>query len=614
MKKIFNYIDIIVFLLIVTLKILIFSGATATGYYTVKSLILPVFSSVLILGSFACLFGKRKRAKLLFTFNLIITILIISDLDYFRYFKDIISIPVLKNGFQLTAVGSSVGNVFHIGDLLYAVDLILIIPLVDYLRYKKGEEIKIKFRFALFALLLLAGFSADARCIYSLSVEQPRLLSTMFNRIYVANSLGSLNYHYIDLYNFIASDVSKHTPLSTQQEENIKKFLQNNSSDTNNMKGIMKGKNLIIIQVEALQQFVIGNKINGQEITPNLNNWIKRSTYFDNYFYQIAAGGTSDAEFISNNSLYPAPSGAAYYLFSGNDYEALPGALKNQGYTTAAMHGFKESFWNRNVMYPKLGFDSFYSEKSYNIDEVVGMGLSDKSFLNQSVDKIKNLKSPYYSFLITLSSHYPFDDTKGYGDFNTGKYEGTLLGNYLKGVHYTDAQLGMFLNKLDEEGITKNSLIVIYGDHYAIPKSDQNELADFMNISNPNDLQWMELQKVPLIMHFPDEKYKGVNDLYAGQMDLYPTLSNLFDLNATNLMGKDMFNAKDGKLIFRNGSFTDGNVFYIAPSDTYYNIKTGNTIQADDSLKNKKEDALNELEYSDEILKHNLIHDFKDGK
>lgn len=614
MKKIFSYVDIIVFLFLVTLKILIFSGQTATGYYSVKPLIMPVFSSVLILASIACLFGKRKRAKLLYALNFVVSILIISDLDYFRYFKDIISIPVLVNGLQLTAVGSSVQNVFHVKDLLYAADLVFIIPLVDYFKYKKGEEIKFKIKFALFAVMLLSGSSMDAKSIYSLSVEQPRLLTTMFNRIYVANSLGSLNYHYIDLYNFIASDLSKHTPLSAQQENNIKKFLESNTSATSNMKGVAKGKNLIVIQVEALQQFAINNTINGQEITPNLDNWIKKSTYFNNYFYQISAGGTSDAEFISNNSLYPAPSGAAYYLFSGNDYDALPKELKNQGYTTVAMHGYTPTFWNRNVMYPKLGFDTFDSEKSYNIDETVGMGLSDKSFLNQSVEKLKSLKNPYYAFLITLSSHYPFNDTKGYGNFNVGKYEGTLLGDYLKGIHYTDAQLGMFLNKLDEEGITKNSIIVIYGDHYSIPKSDESDLTSFLNMSNPNDLQWQELQKVPLIIHFPSDQYKGVNSLYSGQMDLYPTLANLFGLNVTDLMGKDMFNSTEGKLIFRNGSFTDGNVFYLAPSDTYYDIKSGNVIKPNNDLKNKKEDALNELEYSDEILKHNLIKDFNNNK
>lgn len=614
MKNIYNYLDIIFFILIATIKVLAFGRQTTQGYFAYSRLLIPALASVLILAAISSLLGKRKRARFLYAANIFLTVLIISDLDYFRYFKDLISIPVLKNGFQITAVGSSVSSVFKLKDLLYAVDLIFIVPLIDYFKYKKANEIPRKYKLALFSILFVLGFSLEAKSIYALSVDQPRLISTMFNKIYVSNTLGDLNYHYIDLYNFIVSDITKHTPMSSQKKDEIKKFLQNNTEQTSNMKGTLKGKNLIMIQVEALQQFVIGAKIDGQEITPNLNRWIKRSTYFNNYYYQIAAGGTSDAEFISNNSLYPAASGAAYYLYSSNSYYALPSALKDAGYSTSVMHGYRETFWNRNVMYPKLGFDTFYGEKTYNIDENIGLGLSDKSFLTQSVDKIKSLKEPYYDFLITLSSHYPYDDVKGYGDFNVGKYEGTLLGNYLKGIHYTDAQLGMFLDELDKEGITKDSLIVIYGDHYAIPKNSDDQLAEFMGTSKLNDLQWMELQKVPLIMHFPDEKYKGVNSLYAGQMDLYPTLSNLFGLNVKDLMGKDLFNSTQGKLIFRNGSFTDGNTFYLSPTNTYYDIKSGNVVSETDDLKNKKDDAINELEYSDDILKHNLIKEFNNSK
>ena len=117
------------------------------------------------------------------------------------------------------------------------------------------------------------------------------------------------------------------------------------------MKDSAKGKNLIIVQVEALQQFVIDKTVMGQEITPNLNKLIKSSAYFNNYFYQIAAGGTSDAEFMSNNSLYPAPSGAAFFFYANNNYLSLPKALVKNGYETAALNGYYETFWNRNIMY-----------------------------------------------------------------------------------------------------------------------------------------------------------------------------------------------------------------------------------------------------------------------
>lgn len=151
----------------------------------------------------------------------------------------------------------------------------------------------------------------------------------------------------------------------------------------------------------------------------------------------------------------------------------MPKAFLNKGYTTVAFHGFRESFWNRNIMYPKYGFETFYGEKSFDIDEEIGLGLSDKSFFNQSIEKIKTLQQPYYSFMVTLTSHFPYEDVKKYGNFNVGDLEGTLVGNYLKSIHYTDEQLGIFLNELEKEGITKNSIIALYGDHYAIPRDNE---------------------------------------------------------------------------------------------------------------------------------------------
>jgi phosphoglycerol transferase MdoB-like AlkP superfamily enzyme len=289
--------------------------------------------------------------------------------------------------------------------------------------------------------------------------------------------------------------------------------------------------------------------------------------------------------------------------------------MDDRGYYTAALHGNSESFWNRDVMYKAEGFDNFLGENSFNITEKVGLGLSDKAFLTQSIDKLKNFNQPYFSFLITLSSHYPYDDTKGYGDFDVKPYDNTLLGNYLKGIHYTDAQLGMFLERLEQEGILKNSIVVLYGDHFAIPKQNIGELYNFERVSNPNDLQWYEYQKVPMFIHFPDDQNKGVNHTYSGQMDLYPTLANIFNLPMKYMFGKDILNPRNRNVIFRDGSFTDGKYFYVSTSNTYYDISTGKVVQENPELKQEKENALGQLNYSDDILNHNLLKNFngKDG-
>ena len=610
-----NFIDIIAFVVFLTIKLLLYGKSIETGYFTYSGILFPVFWSLLIIVAFSILFKPIKRARFLFILDFIITFFIIADLNYFRYFKDVLSIPVMLNSFQLGAVKSSVSSLIKPSDFLYLIDLIAFKFIINY--FKRSNVNRVIFskqlKFSTFLIVFLLASSMEGYHFYNLSKEQPKLLSTMYNKIYIAKKLGNVNFHYLDCFNSLANGITKRTPIPKQKEELVKTYLQTNSEEntTPKLKGIGENKNLIVIQVEALQSFVINKSINGQEITPNLNKWIKKSANFPNYFYQTASGGTSDAEFLSNNSLYPTDSGSVTYLYAGNEFNALPEALNKKGYDTVGFHGFRESFWNRNIMYPKYGFDKFFGEKSFNVDEKIGLGLSDKSFLNQTVDRIKQLKEPYFSFIVTLTSHFPYEAVDKYGDFPVGELEGTLVGNYLKSIHYTDEQLGVFLDKLQQEKILDKSVLALYGDHYAIPKEHEKDLAKLLEKDGFTDLEWMELQKVPMFMHFPKDKNKGNYNIYGGQIDLYPTLANMFNISTENMLGKDLFNSKNGKVIFRNGSFSDGKMFYLSPLDTYFNISNGEKIEENDNLKNLKEKTINELEYSDLILKHNLLKKFK---
>lgn len=607
--------DIILFAAIIFFKLMLYAKQISPEYLYM-GVTHPVFASVLILASFSMLFEHKTRINFLYTINLIIGLVLISDIMYYKYFKDVTTVAALRNIKLLSGVSSSVTSLIDIKDFIYVIDTIILFPFLK--RYKNAKR---KYnstavnKIVFFLLIFVTGISIDAKSVAAIAKEQPTLLSAMSNRIYLTKMIGNLNFHAVDAYNYISTNVKNSKKLSSERVTEIKSYLEDNNQITgSNLRGEAQGKNLIVIQVEALQQFAINKKVDGKEITPNLNKWINKSLYFDNYFYQVAGGNTSDAEFMSNNSLYPAASGAAYYTYSGNQYNSLASQLKNNDYYTAALHGYSEGFWNRNVMYKSESFDNFYGEHSFNVNEEVGLGLSDKSFLDQSIEKLKTFKEPYYSFLVTLSSHFPYDDSQGYGDFNVGQYENSILGNYLKGIHYTDEQLGMFLNKLDQEGITKNSIIVIYGDHFAIPKENINELYSFENVNNPDDLKWFQYQKVPLIIHFPEDENKGVNHTYGGQMDLYPTLANLFNLPRDYMFGKDLLNSNSNKVLFRSGSFTDGNVFYVSWTNTYYNIKTGNIIPETDELKKKKEEYTKELGYSDDMLNHNLIKSFEGDK
>lgn len=618
--KLLNYGDVIVIFMAIFFKLISYGKEISPDYFN-TGVITPIFASLMILFSFSLLFKGKKRTVYLLVVDVLVSFILVADIAYFRYNKDIITVSAVKNAKMLMGVKSSVADVLKITDFFYFIDVIIFIILEKFFKkpHKYYDRPAFKLRIISFTAIFILGVVMEVSVFHKVSIEQPTLLTAMSNRIYLTKMIGDVNFHAVDAYNYTTTKIKNSKKLPEKNQNAISGYLKNKNSNSGvNFKAEGSGKNLIMIQVEALQQFVINKSVNGKEITPNLNRWINKSLYFDNYFYQVSQGTTSDAEFMSLNSLYPAESGAAYYTYAGNTFNSIPKELGDKGYYTAALHGYNPGFWNRNVMYKAEDFDDFFSQTNYNLNQTVGMGLSDESFLNQSLTKLKSFKQPYFSFLITLSSHYPFNDTKGYEKYtkdklDVGKYKGSLLGNYLEGIHYTDEQLGKFLDELDKEGITKNSIIVLYGDHFAIPKENINQLYAFEDTKEANDLKWYELQKVPMLIHFPDDEHKGVNHTYSGQMDIYPTLANMFNINNNYMFGDDLLNLKDGdkkKVTFRNGSFTDGKVFYVSWTDTYYDIATGKKIPETSELKSEKNASTQELKYSDDLLNHNLIKSF----
>jgi len=600
--------DVMLFLVAVSTKVLYYGKQISTGYFSLLSLQPAVIASIFPIMALAFLFKEDKRKWFLYVLNMVISFILFADTVYYHYYKDIISIGVIKQSFLLKSMSSSIFALIQVKDLLYFIDLVILIPLIKKAKRIDCKQWNWKTRLIAFTFFLLLGAALDGSVIYKVSKEQPLLIKTMSNKLYLTKVVGNINFHLIDVYDNVINKIRLMGKIPEEKKVEIQTFLQNKESRKSSaLTGEGKGKNLIVIQIEALQQFVINQSVNGQEITPNLNRWINKSLYFDNCFYQVSSGNTSDAEFMVNNSLYPAASGAAYYNYTGNTLNSLGRLLKDKGYSTAAFHGNVEGFWNRNVMYNTEGFGNFFGESSFKIDEKVGLGLSDRSFYNQTLDKMREFQQPFYSFIVSLSSHFPYEDGKGYGDFNVTGYEGTLMGSYLKGIHYADEQLGMFLDKLDKEGFADNSIIAIYGDHYAIPKGDVEQLYKLQGVTVSSECKWFQYQKVPFILHFPKDMNKGMNHNYSGQMDICPTLANIFELNNDYMLGEDLLNASAHKVIFRDGSYTDGSIYYFAGTNCYYDMKSGNQIAETLELKQAKEFALKELNYSDNILDHNLI-------
>ncbi len=321
----------------------------------------------------------------------------------------------------------------------------------------------------------------------------------------------------------------------------------------NEYTGLARGRNVYIVQCESLQNFVINRKYNGKEITPNLNKLIKGSTiYFDNCHSQISNGNTSDAEFMLNTGFYPIYKSSVYLNSDGVTFKnTLPEVMKKNGYVTSAFHGYKDDMWNRQVAWKSIGYENISLESSYNIDETVGFGLSDRSFFKQTIEKIKNLGTDKKTFnvLITLSSHTPFNIGDEYGDIDIkDEDKDSMFGNYVNSVSYLDECIGEFINELKENDMYDDSIIIFYGDHHAI--NCWNGDKDRVEALTGLHYGYAEYSNIPFIVHIPGKKVNKTVTKLCGEVDIMPTVLNLLGIeNLDAMSGRDVLLDDDVEFI-----------------------------------------------------------------
>ncbi len=561
---------------------------------------MSTLGSLLLLSAIVFIVFNKRRYLALLVFHLVLTLLFLADTIYFRYFYHPISVTVLYQIGVVDSIGGSTLSLFKLKDLIFVVDLPFIILCYVILRRKGVEKLKlIKRSIISLAILAVAVFSIFTA--YNRAYKPSFSIDTN----YVAKYLGNLAFHYYDAKSFISEKLFEDNTLSEEEKKQIMDYYSAKANTNKKYKGIAEGKNLIIIQVEALQEFLINKKFNGKEITPNLNKLIQESAYFNNLYYQIGDGNTSDAEFLVNTSMYPLKSGSVNFRYPGNKYSSIPGILKEKGYDTLVFHANRPSFWNRSVMYKSLGFNTFHSNASYVQDEKVGWGLSDSSFFKQSISKI-DINKPFYGLFITLSSHFPYNfDYSSRSKLDPGEYKDSILGKYMIAQNYSDACIGEFIDELKAKGIYDKSVIVIYGDHYAIPKHDTDDFDKFLDIQY-TDLNWTKIQKVPLIVHYPGVENGKVIDTTGGEIDIMPTIANLMGFEAPYAIGKDLFNTDTGYALLRNGSLVTDKYVYLSNTSKAYDISTGLEC-TEETYKAELEKYLKEYEISQLIVEKDAL-------
>ena len=575
----------------------------------------PLPAGLLLLG-ISLFFKGRKSYWILIATDVVLSLWLFANILYYREFSNFLSLSIIKtSGSTADNLGKSIVGITRATDFLTFIDIaFVIILMVSKIVKYDLRPLKLKFNLLLEGIaVLLIGIN-----LMMAQKDRPGLLTRTFDNSYIVKYLGMNEYAVYDAFK-TAQTSEQMAKANVSDLQAVKKYLKLNYVKPNSAyTGVAKGKNVMVIHLESFQQFLIGYKWKGKEVTPNLNKLYhaKNTLSFSNFYNQVGQGKTSDAEMMLENSLFGLQSGSAMSSYgTSNTFESAPAILSQQGgYTTAVMHGGAGSFWNRNNAYKQFGYEYFMPLSYYQNKPkyYIGYGLKDKIFFSQSIKYIERLPQPFYLKLITVTNHYPYDlDKKNQSIAKTETGDETVDG-YVQTAHYLDQAIGQLMRWLQKTGLAKNTLLVFYGDHYGISGNHHKASAELLNQDEFTNFDNLKFQRVPLMFHMKGLK-GDIKKTYGGEIDVLPTLLNLLGIKnqKTIQFGHDLLSKNAPQIVAqRNGDFITP--LYAKVGSTYYDTKTGaEIIKPDKKLKTElvaiSNKVTTQLSLSDRVIAGNLL-------
>ena len=499
---------------------------------------------------------RRLRAGALFACGVMGTLVILGDAIYYWFFGDVLSAPAVLAVRQTGQIWSSIRSLFA-GRLLW---LLLDIPpavwlTIGVLRGTKDgvagpdRSFRPHSSYARLAASIAVTVVVVGGVLPTVPVLRSGALDQMFRNRAVMEQLGPFGYHAYDAWTYARATLLRQDATADQIAAARAWFAERSPlrAGTGPSFGAALGKNLIVVQVESMQDFVVDYRVGGQDVMPHLRRWTEEGLRFTNVTDQTSEGRTSDAEFAALVSLLPLDHGAVAFRYPGNHYVGLPRVLTEHGYTTLSAVAFESGFWNRRVMHVSYGFQQSLFEPDFQMTEQIGWGLNDRDFLQQMVPRLARLSRPFAAWLITLSLHHPFDDFPDqHKALTLGALERTSFGNYLHTMHFFDQALEDFRAALARAGLIDDTMLVVFGDHDAGFPRDA-ALAGTIGIGS-DDAAWELNDCVPLFVKVPGpagERLRGALSLPAGQTDFAPTLLGLLGIDPAPLpyVGRNLLGA-----------------------------------------------------------------------
>ncbi|MFC4598321.1 LTA synthase family protein [Cohnella hongkongensis] len=553
-----------------------------------------------------------KRKLLYYTIaNLLFTLLYFTVLMYYKYYGVIVTYHALNQADKVTQVGDSTYSLMDPYYLLIFVDVLVLLAIPLWLKSRaKGIQLHLRpiSRKALSALFL----ASVMLCFLSI---WPNRASMNENK--QAEEMGILNYEF---YTIFADDKvdAEIVDMKEINQERIDRLKGKTFVEQPLYEGEARGKNVILIQMESLQDFMIGLQVDGQEVMPNLTRLAQEQFRFNHFYAMAGQGTTSDAEYVVNTSLYVPKHEPATKNNVKKELPSLPKLLKAQGYDTATFHTNDVQFWNRTELYPALGFDRYYDKSFYGDTDHIAYGSSDEVLYAKTIEELKKMDEsdrPFYAHVLSMSAHHPYNLPESKRRMTLPEeMEGSMIGRYILAQNYADYALGAFLEELKSSGLWDDSIVMIYGDHQGLPvysmKSDEREL---MRELVGHEYGYADMFNVPFIMHVPGVTYPALIERTGGQIDILPTIANLLGVSLDDRLhfGQDLLNSGSNVLPMRHflptGSIVTDTGVFIPGNDyedgTNYPFDGAELPEGSGAARDEYDRALELLNLSDSYVK-----------
>ena len=354
---------------------------------------------------------------------------------------------------------------------------------------------------------------------------------------------------------------------------------------SNAYSGVLEGKSCFFILLESVDTWLLT-----EDYMPNLYALQQESVDFtDHYSSLFITASTFNTEFTANTGQIPPSAGLSTEAYVENTFPmSLAKLFTDKGYLARSFHSADPTVYNRGDIHHNLGYASYSCHYNIGMDNY----RLDSQLIRGLPWMIERL--PAFNFILTFSGHGPY--TEEFADISDPHLEDAKAAvaqadipekarrseEYLLAVAHameTDLFVGELVQALEEHGLTDDTVLVFFTDHYCKYMSDTDLVMELKGVSDMD-----MICRTPFFIWSKDLAPRKITKV-TSTMDIAPTLVNLFSLDADYAWypGSDAFSSEGGVAIFRGGSWYDGRTHSNEPSPETLQLLTmaGDALRCD---------------------------------